>query len=161
MDERAGQQRAFVLDHARCRASDRAGRRAGLRLRPDRAAFAGILAWSAILAVMLYPLHLRLATRLGPRWSAPHRAGRRRGGVGADGHRSDVAREFHILGCLEPAEPRFDFAAAATMARRNTTGWQKTDGDLDAGRYQLAGGLAEYGQLLSGPAAWLASFAVA
>ena len=32
--------------------------------------FAGILAWSAILAVMLYPLHLRLAARLGNRWSA-------------------------------------------------------------------------------------------
>src|SRR5215207_5714280 len=32
--------------------------------------FAGILAWSAILAVMLYPLHLRLATWLGNRWSA-------------------------------------------------------------------------------------------
>src|SRR5215211_4180299 len=32
--------------------------------------FAGILVWSAILAVMLYPLHLRLASRLGDRWSA-------------------------------------------------------------------------------------------
>jgi predicted PurR-regulated permease PerM len=32
--------------------------------------FAGILAWSAILAVMLYPLHLRLAGWLGNRWSA-------------------------------------------------------------------------------------------
>lgn len=32
--------------------------------------FTGILLWSAILAVMLYPLHLRLAPRLGNRWSA-------------------------------------------------------------------------------------------
>src|SRR5580765_74294 len=32
--------------------------------------FGGILLWSAILAVMLYPLHLRLAVRLGNRWSA-------------------------------------------------------------------------------------------
>ena len=32
--------------------------------------FTGILLWSAILAVMLYPLHLRLAARLGNRWSA-------------------------------------------------------------------------------------------
>jgi predicted PurR-regulated permease PerM len=32
--------------------------------------FAFILIWSAILAVMLYPLHLRLATRLGDRGSA-------------------------------------------------------------------------------------------
>jgi len=32
--------------------------------------FLDILLWSAILAVMLYPLHLRLAARLGNRWSA-------------------------------------------------------------------------------------------
>jgi len=32
--------------------------------------FAGVLLWSAILAVMLYPLHLRLARHLGNRWSA-------------------------------------------------------------------------------------------
>ena len=32
--------------------------------------FAFILIWSAILAVMLYPLHLRLAARLGDRGSA-------------------------------------------------------------------------------------------
>src|ERR1700732_4969117 len=29
-----------------------------------------LLIWSTILAVMLYPLHLRLAVRLGNRWSA-------------------------------------------------------------------------------------------
>ena len=32
--------------------------------------FIDLLLWSAILAVMLYPLHLRLAVRLGNRWSA-------------------------------------------------------------------------------------------
>jgi predicted PurR-regulated permease PerM len=32
--------------------------------------FIDLLLWSAILAVMLYPLHLRLAGRLGNRWSA-------------------------------------------------------------------------------------------
>ena len=32
--------------------------------------FSDLLLWSAILAVMLYPLHLRLAARLGNRWSA-------------------------------------------------------------------------------------------
>src|SRR5207237_2937406 len=32
--------------------------------------FSDLLIWSAILAVMLYPLHLRLAVRLGNRWSA-------------------------------------------------------------------------------------------
>src|ERR1700719_5341537 len=31
--------------------------------------FSGLLIWSAILAVMLYPLHLRLAVRRGNRWS--------------------------------------------------------------------------------------------
>src|SRR5689334_25084475 len=32
--------------------------------------FSDLLLWSAILAVMLYPLYLRLAARLGNRWSA-------------------------------------------------------------------------------------------
>ena len=32
--------------------------------------FSDLLIWSTILAVMLYPLHLRLAVRLGNRWSA-------------------------------------------------------------------------------------------
>src|SRR5207237_740658 len=32
--------------------------------------FGDLLLWSAILAVMLYPLHLRLSVRLGNRWSA-------------------------------------------------------------------------------------------
>ena len=32
--------------------------------------FTGVLLWSAVLAVLLYPLHLRLAVRLGNRWSA-------------------------------------------------------------------------------------------
>ncbi len=32
--------------------------------------FVDLLLWSAILAVMLFPLHLRLAARLGNRWSA-------------------------------------------------------------------------------------------
>jgi predicted PurR-regulated permease PerM len=32
--------------------------------------FVGVLLWSAILAVMLYPLHLKLVKRLGNRWSA-------------------------------------------------------------------------------------------
>jgi len=32
--------------------------------------FVGILLWSAILAIMLYPLHLRLSRRLGNKWSA-------------------------------------------------------------------------------------------
>src|ERR1700741_421130 len=30
--------------------------------------FSDLLLWSAILAVMLYPLHLRLAVRIGNRW---------------------------------------------------------------------------------------------
>src|SRR5258708_11552435 len=32
--------------------------------------FSDLLLWSAILAVMLYPLHLRLVVRLGNRWAA-------------------------------------------------------------------------------------------
>ena len=36
--------------------------------------FAGILFWSVILAVMLYPLHVRLVVWLGNRWSALSRS---------------------------------------------------------------------------------------
>ena len=32
--------------------------------------FAGILLWSVILTVMLHPLHVRLASKVGNRWSA-------------------------------------------------------------------------------------------
>ena len=123
--------------------------------------FAGILVWSAILAVMLYPLHLRLVRPARRSLvGAADRAGRRRGGVGADGHRGDVARDFHIFACLEPAEPRLDFAAAATLwldgtplvGKKLTEIWTLVATNLPAA-------LAQYGQLLSGPAAWLASFA--
>ena len=102
--------------------------------------FAGILVWSTILAVMLYPLHRRLATRLGDRWSAAaDRGARRRPCVGADGYRGDVARVVHLFASLQPAEPRPDIAAAARVARRHSAGWKETDRNLDARRHQPAG----------------------
>ena len=58
------------LDHVRCRASNRAGGLLVYACSRIMLPFTGILVWSAILAVMLYPLHLRLAVRLGNRWSA-------------------------------------------------------------------------------------------
>ena len=102
--------------------------------------FAGILVWSAILAVMLYPLHLRLAARLGDRWSAVLIGVLGVAlGVGADGHRGDVARVVHLFASLQPAEPRPDIAAAARVARRHSAGWKETDRNLDARRHQPAG----------------------
>jgi len=82
-----------------------------------------ILPWSAILAVMLYPLHLcpgRLPWRA--LVGTAHRAGWRRGDVGADGHRGDVARDITLCTDLELAESRCDGATTTTMARRNTAG---------------------------------------
>src|SRR5215217_6892651 len=80
--------------------------------------FAFILLWSAILAVMLYPLHLHLAhPAWGPRVGTADWAGRRRDGVGTDGHRGDVARDFTLFADLEPAEPRRECSTAAPVAR--------------------------------------------
>ena len=123
--------------------------------------FAGILVWSAILAVMLYPLHLRLVVRLGNRWSALLIG---LVGVvvmtGADGHGGDVARVVHVFARFELAEPGPDRAAAAAawladlplVGQKLTETWVLVATNVPAA-------LAKYGQMLKGPAAWLASFA--
>jgi hypothetical protein len=132
---------ACALDHDRHRASNRAGGRAGLRLRPDRAAFCRYLglvsdpggdAVSAASPVGHPAWGSWVGTADRPDW--------RRGGVGADGYRGDVARDFTVFTDLERAEPRRDFATATAVARRYPAGWQKTDGDLGACRHQPAGG---------------------
>ena len=106
--------------------------------------FTGILLWSVILAVMLYPLHLRLVARIGNRWSATaDRAGQRRGDAGPDGHRGDVAWVFHIFARLRLAEPQPDRAAAAAVACRPPAGRPETDRDLGARRHQHAGGACQ------------------
>ena len=122
--------------------------------------FAGILAWSAILAVMLYPLHLRLAAWLGNRWSALL--------IGLVGVAvalgpmvivvtSLATSIYSLVSSLQSHDLALPLPPA--VARRHPAGWQKTDGGLDARRDQPAGGARQYGQFLSGPAAWLASFA--
>jgi predicted PurR-regulated permease PerM len=122
--------------------------------------FAGILAWSAILAVMLYPLHLRLATRIGPRWSALL--------IGLVGVAvalgpmvivvTSLASSIYSLVSslqshdltLPPPPPWLD--GTPLVGKKLTEIWTLVATNLPAA-------LAEYGQLLSGPAAWLASFA--
>jgi predicted PurR-regulated permease PerM len=97
--------------------------------------FAGILAWSAILAVMVYPLHLRLASRLGDRWSALL--------IGLLGVAvalgpmvvvvTSLTRQSIL--CLKSAEPRTQVTPATALARRHPIGWQEIDRGLDVSRY--------------------------
>jgi predicted PurR-regulated permease PerM len=86
--------------------------------------FAGILVWSAILTVMLYPLHLRLATRLGDRWSALL--------IGLVGVAVALGPMVIVVTSLATsvfalisklAKPRPDRAAATNVARRHPAGW--------------------------------------
>src|SRR5688572_30168931 len=85
-------QSIVTLDHARCCASDRAGCRAGLRMRPDPAAFFWYLdlvsdpGGDAVSAASS-PGHPAQQSLVG----SADRVARRRLGVGADGHRGDVA----------------------------------------------------------------------
>ena len=103
--------------------------------------FAGILAWSAILAVMLYPLHLRLAGWLGNRWSALL--------IGLVGVAvalgpmvivvtSLATSIYSLLSSLQNQDLTLPLPPA--VARRHPAGRQETDGDLDARRDQPAGG---------------------
>ncbi len=119
---------------------------------------AGILLWSAILAVLLYPLHLRLAVRLGNRWSALLI-----GLVGvavtlvplimvATSVGSTVYSLFSDLQnnslIVPPPPPRL--ANVPLVGQKLTEAWA-----LVATNMPVA--LAKYGQMLRGPAAWLVS----
>ena len=103
--------------------------------------FAGILVWSAILAVMLYPLHLRLATRLGDRWSALL--------IGLVG----VAVALGPMVILVTSLATSIYSLVSNLQSHDLSlplpplwldgtpaGWQEDDRDLDARRYQSAGG---------------------
>src|SRR5215204_7310828 len=122
--------------------------------------FSGILAWSAILAVMLYPLHLRLAPRLGERWSALL--------IGLVGVAvalgpmvivvtSLATSIYSLISSVQsqdlalPPPPVWP-DGTPLVGEKLTEVWTLVATNLPAA-------LTKYGQLLSGPAAWLASFA--
>ena len=122
--------------------------------------FAGILAWSAILAVMLYPLHLRLAGWLGNRWSAVL--------IGLVGVAvalgpmvivvtSLATSIYSLISSVQSQDlalppPPVWLDGTPLVGEKLTEVWTLVATNLPAA-------LAKYGQLLSGPAAWLASFA--
>jgi predicted PurR-regulated permease PerM len=122
--------------------------------------FVGILAWSAILAVMLYPLHLRLAPRLGDSWSALL--------IGLVGVAvalgpmvivvtSLATSIYSLVPSLQSHDltlplPPLWLDGTPLVGKKLTEIWTLV-------ATNLPGALAQYGKLLSGPAAWLASFA--
>jgi predicted PurR-regulated permease PerM len=122
--------------------------------------FTGVLAWSAILAVMLYPLHLRLAAWLGNRWSAVL--------IGLLGVAvalgpmviavtSLATSIYSLTSTLQSRDltlplPPLWLEGTPLVGSKLTEAWTLVATNLPAA-------LAKYGQLLSRPATWLASFA--
>ena len=122
--------------------------------------FTGILLWSVILAVMLYPLHQRLVVRVGNRWSATLI-----GLVSVALMLVPLVTVVTSLGSsilefvsglqdgsltVPPPPPRL--ADLPLIGHKLTTTWALVATNMPAA-------LAKYGQQLSGIAAWLASFA--
>ncbi len=122
--------------------------------------FASILMWSAILAVMLYPLHLRLAAYLGERWSALL--------IGVIGVAlmlgpmvivvTSLATSLYSLvssvqshDVTMPSPPPW-LDGTPLVGKKLTEIWTLVATNLPAA-------LKQYGHLLSGPLAWLGSFA--
>jgi predicted PurR-regulated permease PerM len=122
--------------------------------------FAGILVWSAILAVMVYPLHLRLVPRLGERWSALL--------IGLVGVAvalgpmvvlvtSLATSIYSLVSNLQSHDlslplPPLWLDGTPVIGKKATEIWTLVATNLPAA-------LAQYGQFLSGPAAWLVSLA--
>jgi predicted PurR-regulated permease PerM len=120
----------------------------------------GILLWSTILAVMLYPLHLRLVVRLGNRWSAWLI-----GLVGVAVMLVATVMVVTSLGAsiyslivdlqsqsftLPPTPPWL--ADIPLVGQKLTETWELLATNLPAA-------LSKYGQVLKDVAAWLVSFA--
>jgi len=122
--------------------------------------FTGILLWSVVLAVMLYPLHVRLVVRVGNRWSATL-IGLVSVAVmlvpmvtvvmslGSSIFSFVSGLQNHSLTVPPPPPWLADFPV---VGQRLTETWALVATNMPAA-------LAKYGQMLSGPAAWLASFA--
>ncbi len=122
--------------------------------------FTGILLWSALLGVMLYPLHLRLAVRLGNRWSALLI-----GLVGVTVILVPMAMLVTSLGSsiyslvsglqnqsLTVPPPPSRLADIPVIGQKLTEAWALVATNLPAA-------LPKYGRMLTEPAAWLASSA--
>ena len=122
--------------------------------------FAGILLWSVILAVMLYPLHQRLVVRVGNRWSATLI-----GLVSVALMLVPLVMVVTSLGSsilafvsglqdgsltVPPPPPRL--ADLPLVGQKLTETWSLV-------ATNMPGALAKYGPQLSGIAGWLASFA--
>jgi predicted PurR-regulated permease PerM len=122
--------------------------------------FVGILLWSVILAVMLHPLHLRLAARLGNRWSALL--------IGVVGVTVTLVPMVTVVtslgssifslvsdlqnhGLTVPPPPPW-LANLPLVGQRLTETWALVATNLPAA-------LAEHGEMLRGAAGALASFA--
>jgi predicted PurR-regulated permease PerM len=122
--------------------------------------FTGILLWSAILAVMLYPLHTRLVVRLGNRWSALL-IGLVSSAVillpmlimvtslGSSIYSLISGLQDHGL-TVPPPPPRL--ADFPLVGQKLTEIWALVATNMPAA-------VAKYGRMLSEPAAWLVSFA--
>jgi predicted PurR-regulated permease PerM len=122
--------------------------------------FAFILMWSAILAVILYPLHLRLATRLGDRGAALL--------IGLIGVAvilgpmvivvtSLATSLYSLVSSVQSQDvalppPPLWLDGTPLVGKKLTEVWTLVATNLPAA-------LAKYGHLMSGPLAWVASFA--
>lgn len=122
--------------------------------------FVFLLTWSAILAVMLYPLHLRLVPRLGNRGSALL--------IGLTGVAlmlgpmvilvTSLATSLYSLissfqsQSVTMPEPPLWLDGTPLIGKKLTEIWSLVASNIPAA-------LAKYGHLVSGPLAWLASFA--
>ncbi len=122
--------------------------------------FAGILLWSMVLAVMLHPLHVRVAGRVGNRWSAiligvigvtvilvPTVV--LAASLASSAHWLISGLENHSL-VIPPPPARLSDVPVVGPALTETWVLVVTD---------APSALAKYGGKLSRPAAWLASFA--
>ncbi|MBN9439722.1 AI-2E family transporter [Bosea sp. (in: a-proteobacteria)] len=122
--------------------------------------FVFLLIWSAILSVMLYPLHRRLAPRLGNRWSALL--------IGVLGVTlllgptalmvtSLATWLYSLISSLQGQDLSFPPAplwleGVPVIGAKLAENWTLIAANLPAV-------LAKYGHLLTGPLAWLGSFA--
>jgi predicted PurR-regulated permease PerM len=125
--------------------------------------FAGILVWSAILAVMLYPLHLRLVVRLGNRGSALL--------IGLVGVVVILVPMVAVVASLGSSM----FSLVSSLQSQGLTvpplpplpSWlvdiplvgQKLAETWVLVSTNIPEAFAKYGQMVKGPAVWLASFA--